>query len=563
MRIIGSTLGAMHIAILLGTTATHGAIPLSLWTLCGAEATLIAITFFVRGTKWTVDLLFVALCAAFGALSLARLGFTVGVGSWFVVLCVGGAAFHGQRGGIVTWGLSAAILFGYCAWLAITGTPAEGPYGTVIVPAPLALRFSIAVLALSGVATFIVTAVLRAMETTARQLSTVLARERAARSAHAATERTLARERQLKSTGRLAAQIAHDLNNVLTPIVAHATWLKDDPSIAKKPETEEAVNAIAVAAERAVTLTRELQAFSPKGTQARRPIGIDTLVNATATALSMTSTGSVRVKTKLGAPKATILADEVLLRSIVSHLGVNARESMPGGGEVQIATALVELPFTDAPECTEGLPPGPYVELTVADAGTGISTEVAERIYEPFFSTKAEGRGLGLASVYGAVQNHHGAIGFTSTPTGTTFKVYLPVNVSVPSSGSLRAASTTKRALVVDDEASVRQVIVRILRRSGYECLEATNGREGLEILGREHADLALVVLDSAMPEMLGEEVLTHLRALNRSLPVLMVSGHVASASADELARDPHLAFLAKPFAPTDLTASVDRLLKS
>ncbi len=556
----GLTLGLLHVASMVVSAWVHRAFGPSFFLLLAVELAIIGATLFVRVPSPRVTTAMLVGSFGLGALALMRLGFTVGVGCTFSLVCLASAIFHGPRGGLVAW-LATLVALTVAVFGGDTLATGAEP-GTIFVPLVVGIRYAMAILVLSAMSTALVLAVFRRLERTTRDLSAALTRERTARAAQAASERAAAHANQLKSTGRLAGRVAHDLSNALTPIVSHAAWLEEKTKGAD-PEVVASVREIVEAGRRAVKLSQELRAFSPRGTQQRTEVVVDDMLTNAVVRIRGALPSTVRVSAALGAADAKIRGDEELLRSSLAKLVANAVDAMPGGGEITIASTLVTFPETDAPPAARTLN-GDYVEISLTDTGRGMDEATLERLFEPFFSTKAPEAtsGFGLAAVHGTVHNHDGACAITSdVGKGTTVRLWFPLLREVPSQSSLAARAPTKRALVADDEAAVRRVIVRVLQRLGYECVEAGNGAEALAILQREHAALGCVVLDSVMPEIAGEKVLARLREKDRTLPVLMVSGHVESALADEIVRDERVVFLGKPFAPSDLEASLGRLL--
>lgn len=560
IRRFGLTLGVLHVVTLVVGAWTQHLIGPGFFALVGVETTIIVATLFAPAAGKRATLAMVVGSFTLGSLALFNLGFTVGVGSTFILVCVAAAIFHGPRGGLVAWSATLLVLAAVLAWHSVH--PHPNAAGTVFVPFVFGLRYAIAILVLSAITTSLVVAVFRRLERTTRALSSALVRERQARAAAAASERAAAHVQQIKSTGRLAGRVGHDLNNTLTPLVAHATWLEERFGDAD-PEARASVHEIVEAGRRAVKLAHELRAFSPRGTQSRSDVVVDELLLGTLARLRGTLPSGVRAWTSLGASGVRVHGDEGLLRASISKLVANSVDAMPDGGAIELASKVVTLPGADDPPAARVLPPGDYVELTVKDTGRGMDEATLDRLFEPFFSTKAPEAtsGFGLAAVHGTVHSHEGAIAVKSKiGEGTTVHMWFPV-LETPSSPLIAVAPVVRRALVADDEPAVRRVIVRVLERRGFECIEARDGGEALAILQREHERIGFAVLDSVMPELTGEAVLARLRELAPALPVLMVSGHVESALADEIGRDARVLFLGKPFTPSELDASIARLL--
>jgi CheY-like chemotaxis protein len=258
----------------------------------------------------------------------------------------------------------------------------------------------------------------------------------------------------------------------------------------------------------------------------------------------------------------------VQLEHVLFNLGINAKDAMPDGGKIILETRNVKL---DEAFCRHhvGLTPGAYVELTFTDSGHGMARETLERIFEPFYTTKGVGSGigLGLAIVYGIVQSHHGLILCESNPdAGTTFRVYLPVlegDRAAPAregrkKGDYRGAETI---LIVDDEADILDIAQNMLEQFGYTVLTARNGEEAVEIYSRQGNRIDLVILDLGMPGMGGEKCLRELLRINPSVKVLIASGYAATQTVHNILEAGATGFMAKPYRLEDMLKKVRDLL--
>jgi CheY-like chemotaxis protein len=276
----------------------------------------------------------------------------------------------------------------------------------------------------------------------------------------------------------------------------------------------------------------------------------------------------VELVTELAADLGTIRADPGQIEQVIMNLAVNARDSMPMGGMFTITTRNTDLGPADDRE--HGLiPPGRYALLAVIDTGAGMDEPTKARIFEPFFTTKevGKGTGLGLATVYGIVQQSDGFITFESEPQrGTTFKIYLPrVDLQVDSviAGGIASSSLrgTETVLIAEDSASVRTVAREVLKRHGYAVLAAADGRAALELAAEHGAPLHLLITDVIMPEMSGRQLADNLREQRPGLRVLFVSGYTDDAIVRHGILEPGIAFLQKPFAPEALVRKVREVL--
>jgi PAS domain S-box-containing protein len=367
------------------------------------------------------------------------------------------------------------------------------------------------------------------------------------------------RSERLEILGQLAGGIAHDFNNLLAAIMNYAGFVAQDT--ADRPAVHADAEQIQVAAQRAARLTRQLLIFSRREEIEPEPLDLNTIIDDLHHLL-LTSIGTaIELELALDERPATILADRGQLEQVMLNLAINARDAMPGGGTLRIGTGQVV--FGEGYAHTHpGVSPGRYVELVVADDGTGMEPEVAARVFEPFFTTKprGEGTGLGLSTVYGIVAQADGGMTVESTPgLGTTFRCYLPavdVPVAVPGASGRPAAGRGARdvphypatVLVVDDEPAMLTAASRILRQHGYTTLEAGTCADALSLASSR--DFQLLLTDSVMPEMSGPTLAQQVTRLKPGLPVLHMSGNDATAVSEQQgAQDlSELAHIQKPF---------------
>ncbi|HET6229853.1 MAG TPA: PAS domain S-box protein [Longimicrobiaceae bacterium] len=378
---------------------------------------------------------------------------------------------------------------------------------------------------------------------------------------------------KMEAVGRLAGGVAHDFNNLLTAIKGYAEMLLMDLDEGSPLRAD--VHEIAHSAERAAALTRQLLTFSRRQVVQPRVVVLNEQVRHAEAMLLRLLGDEVTLVTELEPAAGSVLIDPGQADQVLVNLALNARDAMPGGGTVTVRTGMAVGPEADA--ATHGCrAPGPYCVLEVSDTGRGMDESTRARVFEPFFTTKArgEGTGMGLATVYGIVEQAGGCIHVRSEPgRGSTFRVYLPVadrddadgevdgGVPGPSRAAAPAASAT--ILVAEDEAAVRSLVRRVLQREGYTVLEAADGREGLRV-AREHAGpIDLVVTDVIMPVMSGRELADQLAVARPGVPVLFMSGYTDNVIASRGDLEPGVAFLAKPFGPDELAARVRDILRS
>jgi PAS domain S-box-containing protein len=379
-----------------------------------------------------------------------------------------------------------------------------------------------------------------------------------------ALEQQLRQAQKMEAIGRLAGGIAHDFNNILTAILgygdlASSTLAPDSPLRANLEEIHHA-------AERAAGLTRQLLIFSRKQVLQPKILDLNAVVEESERLLRRLIGEDVVLVTALTAEVRPVRADLGQIEQVILNLAVNARDAMPRGGRLTIETANVGSDETWA-EQHPGTPPGRYVLLAVSDSGTGMDEATKSRIFEPFFTTKEAGKGtgLGLATVYGIVEQAGGLIEVDSEPgRGTKFRIYLPSIEGVPDSAvsrsSRRAVRGTETVLLVEDEDQVRRLITKTLRAFGHEVLEAAQPAEALRLCREHPKPIHLLLTDVVMPGMNGPDLAGQCRGLRADVKVIFMSGYTADAMPLQ-GIDPGLHFLSKPFTPSDLARKVREVL--
>jgi PAS domain S-box-containing protein len=379
----------------------------------------------------------------------------------------------------------------------------------------------------------------------------------------------LAQAERLDSIGKLAGNIAHDFNNLLTAIIGNA-------EIAiRSVETTERVHAdltkILDVSRRASLLTRQLLSFARRQATAPRVINVNEFLEEATPLLRRVIGEKVALVLQFSAGQPRIRFDPTQLEQVLVNLAANARDAMPGGGRLTIWTTLETV--AEGSEATDERAPGEYLCLTVADTGAGMSTEIRERIFEPFFSTKhgTGGTGLGLAVTYGAVRQHGGIIEVDSAEhEGTTFRIYVPTTSAPaekvpPPEWSIEAPRGKETIMLVEDQEEVRSTIARLLSTHGYTVIEASDGSEALKRVQLGEADgISLLITDLVMPEVGGEALVTSMRPDFPTLPVLVISGFDQRGSVRRMfERGDASAFLEKPFEARPMLKLVRELLDS
>jgi PAS domain S-box-containing protein len=372
---------------------------------------------------------------------------------------------------------------------------------------------------------------------------------------------------RLESVGQLAGGVAHDFNNLLGVVLNYADFIAEE--IGEESPAYQDVKEIRRAAERATQLTRQLLTFSRREVVKPQPINLNDSVREMERLLRRTLGEHVELVVKFGRDLPPVLADPGQLEQVLVNLAINARDAMPTGGRLRIETAEVEID-ADFLEHKPDLSLGRYVQLTVADTGTGMDEQTLSRVFEPFFSTKpkGEGTGLGLATVYGIVRGNGGAISiYSELGEGTVFKVHLPAIEEPVSAGSEADAAEGpngggEHILVVEDEDAVRTLANRILTRAGYEVTALSRAREAVDLLQNGNGSgYDLLLTDVVMPEMRGVELVGAAAEIAPELPVLMMSGYSTPMFEEERQMIARVPLLEKPFSGSTLLSQVRELL--
>ncbi len=371
---------------------------------------------------------------------------------------------------------------------------------------------------------------------------------------------------KLEAIGQLAGGVAHDFNNLLTVINGYSEMLLNSDG---SPPAE-GVREIYDAGMQAAELTRQLLAFSRRQVIRPAPIDINTLILESGKMFQRLLGEDITLRTDLDPAVGRVLADQGSLRQVLMNLLVNARYAMPRGGEVTISTRHEEFASYAATRGLE-LEPGDYVALAVSDDGVGMTEEVRSRIFEPFFSTKGEqGSGLGLATVYGIVQQSKGAITVASSPgKGAVFTVYLPRTASSATRQDEprpRAAGPksngTRTVMIVEDQDDVRGYTRRVLERAGYKVIEAASGEEAIAIALRSTEPIHLLVSDVILGTMNGLEVWNQFRLLRPESRLLFVSGYSDKVISERGVLTEGFTLLQKPYTPDALLQQVREILR-
>jgi PAS domain S-box-containing protein len=370
---------------------------------------------------------------------------------------------------------------------------------------------------------------------------------------------------KVEAIGRLAGGVAHDLNNILTPIIGYSELLLDDFSPDDK--RRENINQILRAGYGARDLVRQLLSFSRKQTLKYEPLNLNKTIKDFEKLLRRTIREDIRLEIIPSPDIRTVKGDIGQIEQVIMNLAVNAQDAMPDGGRLILETSMVELDGKYVSDQTNTLS-GSYVMLAVSDTGCGMDEETRERIFDPFFSTKGEqGTGLGLSTVYGIVKQHEGHIWVYSEPgKGTTFKVYLPVadQTLVTMKADEKAGTRIKGSetiLLVEDNEQVRHLTSDILRRQGYRLIVAGSGVEAVNLLASHEGPVALVLTDVVMPDMNGRELFAKIAEKKPGIRVLYMSGYTNDVIAHRGILDEGVQFIQKPFTIQGLATKIREVL--
>jgi len=363
---------------------------------------------------------------------------------------------------------------------------------------------------------------------------------------------------KMESIGRLAGGVAHDFNNHLTVINGYASLLR--AKVPPDSRLADGLKLIRDAGERAASLTRQLLAFSRKQVPRPEPVSLNRLIRGMEKMLCRLLGEGIELHLSLAPDLSAIRADPTQIEQVVMNLAVNARDAVDHGGRVTIGTGQIEL---------TGEPHGPHVQLTVADNGSGMPADVLQHIFEPFYTTKEQGRGtgLGLSTVYGIVEDSGGVIRVESEMgKGSSFQVYFPVIGELalgaqPESVLLPGLNNNETILVVEDQLEVRHFTTSVLESYGYRVLEASNGDEALEVAARHPGHIEAAVTDVVMPGIGSRELTERLLAARPDIKILYVSGYTANTSVEKDLLRPGASYLAKPYSPEGLVGKLRELL--
>lgn len=380
------------------------------------------------------------------------------------------------------------------------------------------------------------------------------------------TEDQLRQVQKMEAIGRLAGGVAHDFNNVLTIIIGNGELLRSRAHA--DPEIRQRLGDILQASEHAVSLTRQLLAFSRRQLIQPKALDLNTVVTRMDKLLRRLIGEDIELRTNTTAKLEHVCVDEGQLEQVIINLAVNARDAMPKGGKLTIQTGSLELDESYCKNHVESKP-GRHVMLAVSDSGTGMTPEVQARLFEPFFTTKEKGRGtgLGLATIYGIVKQNGGSIWvYSEVGIGSTFKIYFPAVsgapvIAFPERKPVAIERDSGTILLVEDEPSVRRMTRDILLRYGYTVLDAATVSAAFRLSQEHPALITLLLTDVIMPGSNGRELASKLRQDRPSMKVLYMSGYTDDAIAHHGVLEAGTPFIEKPFTPEGLAAKVREVI--
>ena len=370
----------------------------------------------------------------------------------------------------------------------------------------------------------------------------------------------------MEAIGTLASGIAHDFNNVLAIIIGYAEMALYKPKsiTSKKYYLEQILNS----AHKAKDLIVQILSFSRSREEEIRPVKVSSIIRESLKLLKPTLQENIKIRKSLEAKSDIVISDPTQINQIIMNLCSNSIYAMSeNGGVLEIGLSDVTLDSYDVASYTD-LPSGPYVKLTVSDTGHGMTPEIVERIFEPFYTTKekGEGTGLGLSIVHGIVKNLRGVITVYSEPwVGTTFEILIPrieCKTGKKDDELLDIPDGSGTVLFVEDEESVHYMMKEMLERLGYNVISTLNSTEGLKIFRDNYKDFDLVITDQSMPGMTGIELGKEIINISPATPVLLLTSFNDFFTNDSLLSAGIKKFLVKPVSLNDLSETIRSLIQ-
>ncbi len=382
-----------------------------------------------------------------------------------------------------------------------------------------------------------------------------------------ALEHALRQAQKMETVGQLTSGIAHDFNNLLTVILAQAKLMADAVP-ADRPDLRHDLDDLNDAARRGAVLVQKLLGFSRSRTLDLQPLSLTEYVQEVIGTLRRLLPTTIELEFEADQEGAVVEADSGALQQILLNLATNARDAMPNGGTLHIELRLTRLDVEDRP-LHAWVEPGPYACIAVSDTGVGMDQQTLARVLEPFFTTKPPGvgTGLGMAMVYGLVKQHKGFVHlYSEVGQGTIVKVYLPLTYRqavqlVAGSAGETLPGGSEWILLVEDDATLRSVAERLLKKVGYQVLTAVDGAEALQVYRAHRSEIALVITDMIMPKASGFDLYEAIRQQSRATKVVFTSGYPAPNYRKSVSGDVNVAFVTKPWTVSELLAQVRAML--
>ncbi len=371
---------------------------------------------------------------------------------------------------------------------------------------------------------------------------------------------------KMEALGTLAAGIAHDFNNILASILGFTEMAVED--VSDRPDVEKSLRYVLKSTLRARDLVQQILAFSRKTSYARSPVSLSPLIKETVQLLRASIPATVEIVLNIAATSDTVLAAPVEVQQLVMNLGSNASLALQeGGGTIEISLNDIDVQ-PDSPMFGQDVAPGEYLQLVVKDTGIGMTADVMKRVFDPFFTTRSVGKGMGmgLAVVYGIVKSLNGTITVESEPgVGSTFRIFLPKVKAEVKAGPVKTTATGghERILFVDDEELLTQLNDKRLKGLGYEVIATTSSREALDLFKAEPERFDLVITDYTMPHLTGIDLANQLLTIRGDIPIILCTGHNDAVS-PEIAKEKGIrAFLMKPLSKQRMAEAIRRVLDS
>lgn len=377
----------------------------------------------------------------------------------------------------------------------------------------------------------------------------------------------LYQSQKMEAIGQLAGGVAHDFNNMLAGIIGTAELILMDEAL--KPADRDEINKILNMAEVAAGRTAQLLAFSRRKDVKISKVKVDNILNSVIEILRTTIDKRIKISVRNECQGMEIMCDVSLIENALLNIGLNARDAMPEGGELDFHCLRVDMSEKDIISIQRDIKPGEYLKINIYDTGTGIKDDLKQHLFEPFFTTKGPGlgTGLGLAGAYSTVREHNGTITIESTEgEGTSVSIYLPVCLGNAENEVLHAEPEpvmNKTIMVIDDEEMIRSILERSLKKKKFSVLLSHGGNHALQEFRDKKDMIDLVILDMIMPEISGKELFEKLREIKPDIKVLISSGYTADDDMDIILQNGAMGFIKKPFKIDDIVREIYRILNS